>query len=174
MLGRAVDARSGRGVTVYAFDARERRYVNPMIVLPGLSDDKPPVIRSVALSSGGVETAIDQPKAIRQGSYDMLIDSYDVSPAGAQGAPYDVRVLIDGSGARPRGLRRGLGTGRRVGAVRREGHSRVGLPDGGRQDTVRPVFASRGGRVVVTARRRGLFRQQAGADLFNHGPVTER
>ena len=97
VLGRTAEARSGRGAVVYAFDARERRFINPIIIMPNLSDDKPPVIKSITLSSAGTEAALDQPKSIRQGTYEMLIDSYDTSPAGIPGAPYDIRVLIDGS-----------------------------------------------------------------------------
>jgi hypothetical protein len=90
---------SGRGVTFYVFDSKERRFVNPLIIMPGLKDDKAPVIRSVALVLNGVETPLEPPKAVRQASYELVIDAYDISPSGNSSAPFDVRVLIDGSEA---------------------------------------------------------------------------
>ena len=97
VLGRSPESKAGRGTTVYAFDAKERRYINPLIIMPAQPDSKPPVVKSAALSADGVETVIDQATSVRQGSYDLLLDTYDVSPAGAQTAPYDIRVIIDGS-----------------------------------------------------------------------------
>lgn len=97
ILGRSSSAGASRGATFYAFDARERRFINPLILMPTLIDDKPPVIRSVSLSMEGAETRLDQSKAVRQGSYYFLIDAYDSSPAGEASSPFDLRVLIDGS-----------------------------------------------------------------------------
>lgn len=97
VLGRSLEIKSGRGTTVYAFDAKERRYVNPLIIMPAQQDSKAPVLKSVALVSDGIETEIDKAASVRQGSYDLLIDTYDASPTGAQSAPYDIRVIIDGS-----------------------------------------------------------------------------
>lgn len=97
VLGRSPEVKAGRGTTVYAFDAKERRYINPMIIMPAQADGKAPVIKSVALSADGLETGIDVSASVRQGTYDLLVDAYDTSPTGAQSAPYDIRVIIDGS-----------------------------------------------------------------------------
>ncbi len=97
ILGRSDLARSSRGLTFYAFDARERRFINPLILMPTPLDDKPPVIRSVSLSMEGVEARLDQAKAVRQGAYYFLIDAYDASPSGEPSSPFDLGVLIDGS-----------------------------------------------------------------------------
>lgn len=97
ILGRSASAGASRGATFYAFDARERRFINPLILMPTPFDDKPPVIRSVSLSVEGLEARLDQSKAVRQGSYYFLIDAYDLSPAGDPSSPFDLRILIDGS-----------------------------------------------------------------------------
>jgi hypothetical protein len=96
-LGKGGEAGSKRGTGFYAFDARERRYINPMIVMPSLSDDKAPVIRSVSLSVDSVDDMLEQGKVVRQGSYYVIIDASDASPVGLQSAPFELRILIDGS-----------------------------------------------------------------------------
>jgi len=97
VLGRSDKAKSGRGVSFYTFDARERRFINPLIVMPGLDDKKAPAIRSVALDLDGFETPIDPSMPVRQGSYHILVEAHDASPVGEPGAPFELRVLIDGS-----------------------------------------------------------------------------
>ncbi|MBU0927220.1 MAG: peptidoglycan DD-metalloendopeptidase family protein [Spirochaetes bacterium] len=97
VLGRSSEAKDARGVSFYTFDAKERRFINPMIVMPSVSDDKPPVIRSMALSLEADGSYADQSKPIRQGSYYVVVDAYDLSPSGSQSSPFDLRVLIDGS-----------------------------------------------------------------------------
>ncbi|MBN2875243.1 MAG: hypothetical protein JXM71_09135 [Spirochaetales bacterium] len=97
ILGRSSAADGGRGAIVYVFDRRERRYINPLIVMPELSDKKPPVIQSISLITGGVETSLAATRTVRQGSYTVLLDVVDVAPSGDASAPYDIRILIDGS-----------------------------------------------------------------------------
>lgn len=96
-LGRIRDAGNQRGASFYAFDARERRFINPLVLMPSLSDDKAPVIRSVALTLDGRDEVLDQGKVVRQGSYYVTIDANDISPSGLQSAPFELRILIDGS-----------------------------------------------------------------------------
>ncbi len=100
VLGKGLKAEAasgGRATVSYVFDAKERRYINPLIVLPARPDDKPPVIRSVALESDGGEQGLDRHATVRQGSYRVLVEAGDASPAGTFSAPYELRVLIDGS-----------------------------------------------------------------------------
>jgi len=97
ILGRSLRAGNGRGVSVYTYDSRTRRYINPLILMPAVGDDRAPVIRSVALYADGQESPLDQAKPIRQGSYQVIVDSYDISPAGMASAPFGIRVIIDGS-----------------------------------------------------------------------------
>lgn len=96
-LGRMSQAGSERASRFYAFDSRERRYINPIILMQSLSDDKPPVIRSVTLTSEGMDAVLEQGKVLRQGSYYVLIDANDVSSLGAPSAPFELRIMIDGS-----------------------------------------------------------------------------
>ncbi len=97
ILGSSSTALTDRGVVFYTFDAKERRYINPLIVMPGLVDDKAPVVRSVSLSTDGTETLVDATKPIRQGKYWLLVDTYDSSPSGTASAPFELRIFIDGS-----------------------------------------------------------------------------
>jgi len=97
ILGRSTAIVNGRGVSFYAYDSKSRRFINPLVLMPGIPDDKPPVIRSAMLSLKGQDTVIDATKPIRQGLYHLLLDAFDTTPAGAAGAPFEVRVLLDGS-----------------------------------------------------------------------------
>jgi hypothetical protein len=97
ILGRSMRAGNGHGVTMYAYDARTRRYINPLILMPAIRDDRAPVIKSIVLLADGQEIVLDQAKPIRQGSYRVIVDTYDPSPAGMTSAPFEIRVLIDGS-----------------------------------------------------------------------------
>ncbi len=97
ILGRGANPDNSRGSAIYVFDRQERQYINPMIVMPGYLDEKVPVIKSVSLSKDGVDIFLTSQKLLPQGSYDLLLDVYDSSPSGAPSAPYDIRILIDGS-----------------------------------------------------------------------------
>jgi len=97
ILGRSTAVPNGRGVSFYTYDARARRFINPLILLPRIVDDKPPAIRSAMLSLEGQELVIDQARPVRQGAYYLLLDAFDTTPSGAAGAPFEVRVLLDGS-----------------------------------------------------------------------------
>lgn len=97
ILGRSAAVTNGRGVSFYTYDARARRFINPLILMPRIVDDKAPAIRSATLSLEGQELVIDQAKPVRQGLYHLLIDAFDTAPTGASGAPFEVRVLLDGS-----------------------------------------------------------------------------
>lgn len=96
VLGKSIRAGKGSGVTMYTFDARTRRYINPLMLLPATRDDKAPLIRSVSLYADGQEIPLDQGRPVKQGSYRILIDSYDSSPAGLACAPFAIRLIIDG------------------------------------------------------------------------------
>lgn len=97
ILGRSAAVTNGRGVSFYTYDAKERRFINPLILLPRIVDDKPPAIRSAMLSLEGQEVVMDQTRPVRQGLYYLLLDAFDTTPSGAAGAPFEVRVLLDGS-----------------------------------------------------------------------------
>lgn len=97
ILGSPSTAHTDRGIMFYTFDAKERRFINPLIVMPSLGDDKAPVVRSAALSLDGVESSLDQPRPVRQGAYWLLVDAIDMSPAGIPSAPFEVRAFIDGT-----------------------------------------------------------------------------
>jgi len=97
ILGRSVRAGNHRGASVYTYDSRTRRYINPLILMPPVRDDRAPVIRSTALFADGQEIELDQAKSVGQGSYQVIVDAYDTSPAGMASAPFGIRVIIDGS-----------------------------------------------------------------------------
>jgi len=96
VLGSGASAREGRGAVYYTYDARARRYINPLILMPTLSDERPPLIRNVSLVHDEGELALDQVKSLRQGSYHLAFEASDQSPAGNPSAPFELRVLIDG------------------------------------------------------------------------------
>lgn len=97
VLGRLPRTEGPRGFRYFVFDAKERRFLNPLSVMPALRDDVPPTIRSIVLSGDGGEIKLEQGKALRQGSYYIVVDAIDLTPAGRPGAPFELTVTIDGS-----------------------------------------------------------------------------
>jgi hypothetical protein len=97
VLGRTPDAGGWLGARLFTYDGKERRFVNPLMVLPGVRDDIVPVIRSTSLKNDGGEVRIDQTRIIKQGIYDVILDAYDNSPAGEQSAPFELALTLDGS-----------------------------------------------------------------------------
>lgn len=96
VLGRSTRAGGGRGVSMYTYDARTRRYINPLILLPAKADDKAPLLRSVSLYVDGQEIPLEAGRPVKQGPYRILVDTYDLSPAGMASAPFEIRLVIDG------------------------------------------------------------------------------
>ncbi|HAE22239.1 MAG TPA: hypothetical protein DCG47_07950 [Spirochaetaceae bacterium] len=97
ILGMSPVQGSGRYLGFYLYDQRERRYINPHILLAATPDARVPLIRSVALVSGGQEQILERNSVIRQGSWRFVIDAIDLTALGLPGAPFDVAVALDGS-----------------------------------------------------------------------------
>lgn len=97
VLGRTPDAGGRLGARLFTYDGKERRFVNPLMVLPGVRDDMVPVIRSTSLKNDGGVVRIDQTRIIKQGIYDVILEVYDNSPTGEQSAPFEIAVTLDGS-----------------------------------------------------------------------------
>jgi hypothetical protein len=89
----------GPGVVYQVFDRRASSWVNPFLVLPPLADDKPPVIRSLALSRAGKTYILGESGALAQGTYAVsadVADPTDASWIAGPLAPYMIRLSIDG------------------------------------------------------------------------------
>jgi murein DD-endopeptidase MepM/ murein hydrolase activator NlpD len=89
----------GSGVVYQVFDRRASSWVNPFLVLPPLTDDKPPVIRSLALSRSGKTYVLGEVPSLPQGTYAVSVDVADPSDAPwivGPLAPYMLRLSIDG------------------------------------------------------------------------------
>lgn len=97
VIGYSRPAGSGLGMTYFFYDAREQRFLNPVVALSALPDDRPPVFRSAMLRMDGIDTPLETNRTIRQGSYDLILDLVDTTPAGGVSPAYEVRVTIDGS-----------------------------------------------------------------------------
>lgn len=94
-IGRA--ARAEEETTVFhTFDRQERRFVNPLAVMPFIADRDFPSVRSMNLSRDGVETPIDKARNVPQGSYEVFIDAMDMN-GSVRSAPYEIRLILDGS-----------------------------------------------------------------------------
>ncbi len=85
------------GVLFFVYDSQERRFVNPLMVMDKLPDDKSPAIRGAALVVDGKELALGTATEVRQGSWMLLVDAIDAAPSGLAGPPFELRVLVDGS-----------------------------------------------------------------------------
>jgi len=89
----------GKGALFEVFDRREGNWVNPLLVLPPLADDKPPIIRSLALSRGSSTYALGATTVLSQGSYVVSADVADPADApwtAGPLAPYVIRLSVDG------------------------------------------------------------------------------
>ncbi|MDR0403141.1 MAG: hypothetical protein LBH35_06080 [Treponema sp.] len=102
MIGRT--GKSGwtdeEGFSFAFFDRKERRWINPSIIIPPLDDDRPPVIRQVELRGvSGVSVNPAQTRTIAQGAYSVYVDAYDtISASGETLAPNRIICTVNGSG----------------------------------------------------------------------------
>jgi hypothetical protein len=89
------------GFSFAFFDRKERRWINPSIVIPLLEDDRPPVIRQVELRGvSGVSINPAQTRNIAQGAYSVYVDAYDtISASGETIAPNRIICSVNGSDA---------------------------------------------------------------------------
>jgi hypothetical protein len=97
ILGYSRPAGSGLGMSYYFYDAREQRFLNPVVALSALPDDRPPVFRSAMVRMDGVEIPLESNRTLRQGSYELILDIVDTTTAGGISPAYEIRVTIDGS-----------------------------------------------------------------------------
>ncbi|MDR1505536.1 MAG: hypothetical protein LBI67_00365 [Treponema sp.] len=103
MIGRS--GKSGwageEGFSFAFFDRKERRWINPSIVISPLEDDRPPVIRQVELrSASGTSINPSQTRNIAQGAYAVYVDAYDtISSSGEILAPNRIICTVNGSDA---------------------------------------------------------------------------
>ena len=101
VLGRSAAADGGRGLTLHVIDAEKRRFVNPLVVMSDVADAKPPTFGGVSLRAGSREILLGSGQDVDQGSWEVLVDVSDPSPAGApfgeRSAPYEFRLVLDGS-----------------------------------------------------------------------------
>jgi hypothetical protein len=89
----------GSGILFQVFDRRAGAWVNPVLVLPPLAGDKPPAIRSLALSHAGKTYTLGETASLPQGTYRVSVDA--IEPADSPWvvgplAPYSIRLSIDG------------------------------------------------------------------------------
>jgi hypothetical protein len=90
----------GPGLLFQVFDRREGQWVNPLLVLPPLNDDKAPVLRSLALVRNGRTYVLDKAASVPQGTYSITVDVADPADAAWTAgplAPYSIRLTIDGT-----------------------------------------------------------------------------
>jgi len=89
----------GPGALFQIFDRRVDSWVNPLLVLPALADDKPPVVRSLALSRGDKTYVLGETASLPQGTYKVSVDVADPpdsSWTAAALAPFIISLSIDG------------------------------------------------------------------------------
>ncbi len=92
----------GEGMLFQVYDREESRWVNPLLLLPPVADEKPPAIRSIVLSRGGDSFVLGDAKSLRQGNYSISLivsDPSDAAWTAGPLAPYALRLSIDGTQA---------------------------------------------------------------------------
>jgi hypothetical protein len=88
-----------KGFYFSLFDRRERRWINPGIIITPREDTRPPVIASVRLRDGeGRLLDLSQTRAIRQGRYAVSVAAFDTLPeSGPPLAPFRILCMVNGS-----------------------------------------------------------------------------
>jgi hypothetical protein len=89
----------GSGLLFQVFDRRAGSWVNPLLVLPPLADDKPPIIRSLALARSDKTYILGEVSSLPQGTYSVSVDVVDPADSAwivGPLAPYSIRLSIDG------------------------------------------------------------------------------
>jgi murein DD-endopeptidase MepM/ murein hydrolase activator NlpD len=82
------------------FDRRERRWINPSIIISPREDTRPPVISSVRLKDGqGRFLDPAQTRAVRQGRYVVSVAAFDTFPESGESplAPFRIVCMVNGS-----------------------------------------------------------------------------
>jgi hypothetical protein len=93
---------STSGFYLSIFDKKERRWVNPSLIIPVLPDTRPPFIHSVRLKNNAGEIIdLATVRTIRQGSYTIIVHTEDtrLNPAGPLLMPMRIICSIDGAEA---------------------------------------------------------------------------
>jgi hypothetical protein len=87
------------GFSFAFFDRKERRWVNPSIVIPPLPDTRPPVIRQVELRGiSGLSANPAQIRNIPQGTYTVYVDAFDmISESEEPLAPNRITCMLNGA-----------------------------------------------------------------------------
>jgi hypothetical protein len=88
-----------RGFYFSLFDRKERRWVNPSMIIAPFQDTRPPVIQTVRLRNReGGEIDPLQAKTLKQGRYTVLVGAGDtLGPSGAILAPYRIVCSLNGT-----------------------------------------------------------------------------
>jgi hypothetical protein len=91
-----------KGFYFSLFDRRERRWINPAIIITPREDTRPPVISSVRLKDEeGRLLDPAQTRTIRQGRYVISVTVFDtlLSPGESPLAPFRILCMVNGSEA---------------------------------------------------------------------------
>ena len=86
-----------KGVYFSLYDRREKRWINPVMIISPLPDTGAPSIQSVRLrSQEGRTLELRQDMTITQGRYAILVDSSQIFPNRAPLAPYKISCSVNG------------------------------------------------------------------------------
>jgi hypothetical protein len=91
-----------KGFYFSLFDRRERRWINPAVIIAPREDTRPPVISSVRLKDGeGRFLDLAQTRAIRQGRYAVSVAAFDTLLEAGESplAPFRILCIVNGSEA---------------------------------------------------------------------------
>jgi hypothetical protein len=91
-----------RGFYFSLFDRRERRWINPAIIITPREDTRPPVISSVRLRDGeGRLIDPAQTRTVRQGRYVVSAAAFDTLRESGESplAPFRIVCIVNGSEA---------------------------------------------------------------------------
>jgi hypothetical protein len=88
-----------RGFYLSIFDKKERRWVNPSLIIPVLPDTRPPSIRFVKLKNNSGEIIdLVSSRTIRQGFYTIIVHTDDTRLSPAEPPLMPLRIICSVNG----------------------------------------------------------------------------
>jgi hypothetical protein len=90
------------GFSFAFFDRKDRRWVNPALIITPFPDDRPPTIRTVELRGASQAVNLAQARTIPQGAYSLYVDAVDtvaVEGKAAELAPNRIVCTVNGAEA---------------------------------------------------------------------------
>jgi hypothetical protein len=100
LLGKAAEAGKASRIRFMLFDREKSQWVNPLLFLDPVKDERAPQIRRVAVKRDALPVDLSKAQVLRQGLSEIWVDAGDFGQGKtgtAANAPFQVQVLLNGA-----------------------------------------------------------------------------